>query len=156
LTHGSLSGHLIHLALFIGASTLLQTLYSLVDLYGVAGLGKHALAGVCAAGNVMCIGMALTQVLGVSTVTLRAHAVGRKDQHTAHVVFNPALLLAARCTAGTVLAGDALTGVDMQALGADAGTVTAGKTYPYWFMPGMALHFALVAMGAALRGIGIV
>jgi len=135
---------------------LVQTLYYLVDLSCVAGLGKHALAGVSAAGNVMFIVMALTQVLGVSTVTLIAHAVGRKDQHTAHVVFNQSLVLAALCTAGTVMAGYALTGVYMRALGADAGTVTAGKTYLCWCIAGMALQFAIVAMGAALRGIGIV
>src|SRR5262249_47119870 len=101
-------------------------------------------------------GMALTQVLGVSTVTLIAHAVGHQDQHTAHGVFNQSLLLAALCTAGTVMAGYALTGVSMRALGADAGTGTTEKTSPYWCIPGMALQVAIVAMGAARRGIGIV
>jgi putative MATE family efflux protein len=144
------------MSLFIGASMLGQTLSSLVDLYCVAGLGKHALAGVSAAGNVMVIVMALTPVLGVSTVTLIAHAVSRQDQHTAHGVFNQSLLLAALCTAGTVMAGYVLTGVSMRAIGADAGTVIAGKTYLYWFIPGMVLQFTIVAMGAALRGIGIV
>ena len=32
----------------------------------------------------------------------------------------------------------------------------AGVTYLYWFLPGMALQFAMVAMGSALRGTGIV
>jgi putative MATE family efflux protein len=31
-----------------------------------------------------------------------------------------------------------------------------GTTYMYWFLPGLALQFALVAMGSALRGTGIV
>jgi putative MATE family efflux protein len=32
----------------------------------------------------------------------------------------------------------------------------AGITYLYWYLPGLALQFALVAMGSALRGTGIV
>ena len=41
-------------------------------------------------------------------------------------------------------------------IGADAPTMAAGVTYLYWFTPGLALQFALVAMGSALRGTGIV
>ncbi len=44
----------------------------------------------------------------------------------------------------------------MHALGADAATVRAGTQYLYWFLPSLALQFALVAMGSALRGTGIV
>ena len=35
-------------------------------------------------------------------------------------------------------------------------TVAAGITYLYWFLPSLALQFAMVAMGSALRGTGIV
>ena len=34
--------------------------------------------------------------------------------------------------------------------------VFAGTTYLHWFLPSLALQFALVAMGSALRGTGIV
>jgi putative MATE family efflux protein len=34
--------------------------------------------------------------------------------------------------------------------------VEAGVAYIYWFLPGMALQFAMVSMGSALRGTGIV
>jgi putative MATE family efflux protein len=34
--------------------------------------------------------------------------------------------------------------------------VAAGTTYLYWYTPGLALQFALVALGSALRGTGIV
>ena len=44
----------------------------------------------------------------------------------------------------------------MRALGADEATVDAGVTYLRWFAPGLALQFALVAMGSALRGTGVV
>ena len=47
-----------------------------------------------AAGNIQFIVMALTQVLGVGTMVLIAHAAGRKDQADGNLVFNQSLLLA--------------------------------------------------------------
>src|SRR5450432_4529827 len=44
----------------------------------------------------------------------------------------------------------------MRALGSDAHVVLAGTRYLQWFLPSLALQFALVAMGSALRGTGIV
>jgi Na+-driven multidrug efflux pump len=79
LTTGPVRSHLFGMAAPIAAGMLMQTLYYLVDLYFVGRLGDAALAGVGAAGNVMMIVIALTQVLGVGTVALIAQAVGRRD-----------------------------------------------------------------------------
>jgi putative MATE family efflux protein len=134
----------------------MQTLYYLVDLYFVGRIGDAALAGVGAAGNVMMIVVALTQVLGVGTVSLIAQAVGRKDAADANLVFNQSLLMAAGCAVVTLVGGYALAGAYMNSVGADAATAQAGTTYLRWFLPGLALQFALVSMGSALRGTGIV
>ena len=72
---------------------LFQTLYFLVDLYWVGRLGKEAVAGVGVAGNLMFIVLAVTQMLGVGTTTLVAHAVGRKDRGEAHLIFNQGQVL---------------------------------------------------------------
>ena len=156
LTEGSIGRHLAHMSVFIGASMLLQTLYYLVDLYFVAGLGEHALAGVGAAGTVAFLVLALTQVLGVGTATLIAHAVGRKDPADANLVFNQSLLLSAVCAALVLAGGYALGDAYMEAISADRGTAVEGEIYLHWFLPCLALQFAAVAMGSALRGTGIV
>jgi putative MATE family efflux protein len=49
-----------------------------------------------------------------------------------------------------------LAGWYIGTLAADAATAEAGTTYLHWFLPGLALQFALVAMGSGLRGTGIV
>jgi putative MATE family efflux protein len=134
---------------------LFQTLYYLIDLYFVAKLGDAAIAGVSAAGNAQFLIMALTQILGVGSMALIAQAVGRKDQTDANLTFNQSLLLAAVCALATLLGGYALASVYMQQLGADAASVQAGLSYLFWFLPGLALQFALVVMGSALRGTGI-
>lgn len=156
LTQGSIPRHLVRLAVPIAAGMIFQTLYYLVDLYFVARLGDAAIAGVSAAGNVQFIIMALTQVLGIGTMVLIAHATGRKDRADANLVFNQSLLMAAACAAVVLVGGYLLASRYMAGLGADPATVAAGTTYLYWFLPGLGLQFALVSMGSGLRGTGIV
>ena len=156
LTQGPIFRQIVTMALPILAGMLLQTLYFVVDLYFVARLGNAAIAGVSAAGNVMFIILALTQMLGVGVVALIAQAVGRTDQPEANLVFNQSLALAALCAAITLAGGYAFSGAYMARLGADAATAAAGTEYLHWFLPGLALQFAQVAMGSALRGTGIV
>jgi len=133
-----------------------QTAYFLVDLYFVAHLGPEAIAGVNAAGTLSFVVMALTQILGVGTLALIAHAVGRKDQQDANIVFNQSVVLSGLCAAGTLVAGYLFTGAYIRAIGADAEMQANGITYLRWFLPSLALQFALVSMAQALRGTGIV
>jgi len=156
LTQGSIVRQIVAMAAPITFGMIFQTLYYLVDLYFVARLGDRAIAGVSAAGNAVFIVFGLTQVLGVGAVALIAHAVGRKDQPEANLIFNQSLLLAALFGTITLIGGYALTPLYMRAVAADAETMQAGITYLFWFTPGLALQFALVAMGSALRGTGIV
>lgn len=156
LTQGSIPGHIVGMAVPMAVGMFVQTLYYLVDLYFVGKLGDVPLAGVSAAGNTMFLIIALTQILGVGTVALISHAVGRKDKDDANLVFNQSLLLAACLGALTLAAGYAGSDRYLETIAADAATVAAGLEYLYWYLPGMALQFALVAMGSALRGTGIV
>ena len=156
LTKGSISSHIVAMAVPMAAGMIFQTLYFFVDLYFVAKLGDAAIAGVSSAGNAMFIIMAMTQVLGVGTVALISHAVGRKDQPDANLIFNQSLLIAALCGVLTLLVGYTGSMAYVRSIAADEATVQAGVSYLYWFLPGMALQFAMVAMGSALRGTGIV
>ncbi len=156
LTQGSIPGHLVAMAIPMAAGMLFQTLYYFVDLYFVAQLGDAAVAGVSAAGNAMFIVLALTQVLGVGTMALIAHAVGRKDPEDANLIFNQSLVIAALLGSLTLIAGYTLSHPYVSAIAADAATVQEGTTYLYWFAPGLALQFAMIAMSSALRGTGIV
>ena len=155
MTRGSIVGHILRLAGPIATGMFFQTLYFLVDLYFVGRLGEHAIAGVGAAGNLQFAVMALTQVLAVGTMSLIAHAVGRRDSEDANLVFNQSIGFALACTGGALVIGYGLSSVYMHALGADAETVEAGLSYLLWFVPGLSLQFELVVLGAALRGTGI-
>jgi putative MATE family efflux protein len=156
LTQGSIPRQIVAMAVPIFAGMLLQTLYYIVDLFFVSRLGDAAIAGVSAAGNVTFLVFALTQMLGVGVVALIAQAVGRKDVAEANLVFNQSLVLSLLCAVLTAVCGSAFPNAYMDKIGADAQTVQMGTTYLYWFLPGLALQFAQVAMGSALRGTGIV
>ena len=156
LTQGSIRSHLIAMALPITIGMLVQTLYLMVDLYFVSGLGKEAVAGVAAAGNVTMLVLALTQVLGVGTVSLVAHALGAKDKAGASRVFEQSMLLGLACVAATVLLGLVLAPAYMRGVSADAAIARAGTTFILWSLPGFALQFVLAVAGSVLRGAGIV
>ncbi|MBR1151770.1 MATE family efflux transporter [Bradyrhizobium sp. JYMT SZCCT0428] len=156
LTQGSIVSHILNMAPPILAGMVTIMICQLVDLYFVAGLGEAAIAGVAAAGNLGFLLNGGLQVLGVGTVSLIAHAVGRKDRLDANLVFNQALGLAAVSGLLTWVVGSAFASGYMRMVAADEATVAAGTTYLLWFMPALALQFASRVMGAALSGTGIV
>lgn len=155
LTEGSIPRHVLTMAAPIGAGMVFQTLYYLVDLYFVGRLGDVATAGVSAAGNVAFVVFALTQTLGVGTVAVVSHAVGRKDPADANLVFNQAWVLSTAVGAGVFVAGLAFGRAYLQTVTHDAAVVEAGWDYLSAFMPGLALQFTMIAMGSALRGSGV-
>jgi putative MATE family efflux protein len=156
LTQGPITRQLIAMAVPLAIGMLFQTLYLLVDMYFVAGIGEGAIAGVGTAGTIMFVMMALTQMLGVGTVALVSHAVGRKDQAEANLIFNQSVLLSALIGVLTLATGWLLGGIYVRFMAADAATAAAGTAFLYWYTPGLALQFAMVALGSALRGTGIV
>jgi putative MATE family efflux protein len=155
LTTGSLARHLLKTTSFMLVTMLLQSLYFLVDLYWVGRLGKEAVAGVAVGGNLMFLVLAITQMLGVGTTTLISHAAGRKDREAAQTVFNQSLMLAVVVGATFFVVAMSLRGRYAFALAADAATAAEAMAYLGWFIPAMGLQFGLVAMGSALRGIGL-
>jgi putative MATE family efflux protein len=155
LTQGPILRHIIKMAIPMTFGMLFQTAYLLIDLYFVAGLGDAAVAGVSSAGTLQYIVMAATQVLGVGTVALIAQASGRKDRADATLVFNQSLFLSAIGGVVTLVLGFALMRPYMEAMAPDAATVEAGHRYLLAFIPALALQFAMLTLGSALRGTGV-
>jgi len=154
LTTGSLTGHLLKTTSFMLVSMVFQTLYVLIDLYWVGRRGTDAVAAVGVSTNLMFFVLAATQMLGVGTTTMVAHATGRRDQAHASLVFNQAQGLSVAVGLLFLVVVLAIRVPYSNALAADAATATMAADYLLWFVPAMALQFGLIAMGAALRGTG--
>jgi putative MATE family efflux protein len=133
---------------------IFQTLYFLVDLYFVGRLGKTAVAAVSLSGNLMFLVLALTQTLGVGTTALVSHATGRKNRDDARLIFNQSQVLS--LVVGALFFAIMLAVRDRFARGqsADPETARLAGEYLAWFVPSLVAQFAMVATGAALRGIG--
>jgi len=154
LTTGSISRHLVKTASFMLVTMVFQTLYFLVDLYWVGRLGKEAVAGVGVAGNLTFIVLAITQMLGVGTTTLVSHAAGRKDHERALLVFNQSQVLSMIVGVVFLVLSMIVRVAYANQLAGDRETAQLAADYLLWFLPAMSLQFGIVAMGAALRGIG--
>ena len=154
LTTGSITRHLLKTTSFMVVTMVFQTLYFLIDLYWVGRLGTAAVAAVGIAGNLTFIVLALTQMLGVGTTTVVSHAVGRKDHPEARRLFNQSQVLATVTGGAFLIVGLLLRVSYSVAMSADAETARLAGAYLLWFIPAMALQFALVAMGGALRAVG--
>jgi MATE family, multidrug efflux pump len=133
---------------------IFQTLYFLIDLYWVGRLGKEAVAGVGVAGNLTFIVLAVSQMLGVGTTTLVSHAAGQQNKERALLVFNQSQALSTLVGAIFLIVSMALRTTYANSLSADATTAALAADYLLYFLPAMGLQFCIVAMGAALRGVG--
>jgi putative MATE family efflux protein len=154
LTKGSIVRALLQTTTFMLVGMVFQTLYFLVDLKFVGMLGKTAVAGVSLSGNLMFAVLALTQMLGVGTTALIAHATGRKDQATARFIFNQSQVLSLVVGVVFFVVLMALRGPFAHVQAADPETARLAGEYLDWFIPALALQFAMVATASALRGIG--
>ena len=154
LTTGSLTGHLLKTTSFMLVSMVFQTLYVLMDLFWVGRLGTDAIAAVGLSANLSFIVIAITQVLSVGATTVVSHASGRKDQERAIFLFNQSQVLS--MAAGLVFLAVAMLFRHRYAASLSSTDAMRVNTEQFllWFIPAMALQFAMVAMGAALRGTG--
>ena len=154
LTGGSLTGHLLKTTSFMLVSMVFQSLYVLIDLYWVGRLGTEAVAAVGISANLSFVVLAISQMLGVGRTTVVSHAAGRKEHSLATHLFNQSQVLS--MVAGVIFLAIAMLfrSSYAAALSADATMQTLTGEYLLWFIPAMALQFAMVAMGAALRGTG--
>jgi putative MATE family efflux protein len=154
LTSGSVTRHLLKTTSFMLVIMVFQTLYFLIDLYWVGRLGTDAVAAVGIAGNLSFIVLALTQMLGVGTTAVVSHAVGRKDHDEACLLFNQSQVMSVIIGVVFLVVGMTVRVSYSKSMSADAATADLAAKYLLWFIPAMGLQFALVAMGAALRGVG--
>jgi Na+-driven multidrug efflux pump len=154
LTTGSVTRHLLKTTSFMLVTMVFQTFV----LPRRPLLGRPARegsrGGVGVAGNLTFIVLALSQMLGVGTTALVSHAAGRKEHERAVLLFNQSQVLSLVLGRDLLRRDDAIRLPYSRTLGARRSDGDSRGDYLLWFIPAMSLQFAMVAMGAALRGTG--
>jgi len=156
LTQGAIWRHLVSIGLFIAAGLIVQTLYLLIDLYFVSHLGKEAIAGVATAGTATFITLSISQLVGVGSLSLISHAIGRKDRADAQAIFEQALCLSLVMGATYLVLVYAVGGWAVSRMAADAVTAGFGRSYLFAYLPSLGMMFLGSALGSALRAAGVV
>ncbi|MBU2427741.1 MAG: MATE family efflux transporter [Gammaproteobacteria bacterium] len=156
LTQGSLRRHLWTMAIPMMIGMFVQSLYLFVDLYFVSSLGAEAIAAVSAAGNLMFLIMALTQMLNVGCVALIARFTGAKQHDQANIVFQQAMLMGGALAILTLVLGFLFSDNYMQVLTTDLEVQQQAGLFLAAYLPGLALMFISTAIAAALRAVGVV
>lgn len=154
LTQGSIRAHVLRMMLFMLVGMLTQTLYSLVDIYWVARLGKEAVAAVSVSSNLMFVVLAISQALGVGAAALISQAFGGKDEARAQRLFNQSQSLCLFTGLLFLLLASLAAPWYARSLASNAATAALVEQFLAWFIPAMALQFSMVGLGAGLRGIG--
>lgn len=156
LTQGSLRRHVWTMALPMMIGMFVQSLYLFVDLYFVAELGAEAVAAVSAAGNLMMLIMAFTQMLNVGCVALIARYTGAREHQQANIVFQQTMLMGLALALLTLVLGFGLSDRYITLLSADAAVQQQATQFLLAYLPGLALMFVSTAIAAALRAVGVV
>jgi putative MATE family efflux protein len=154
MTQGKIRDHVLRLMLFVLAGIAIQTLYGLVDIYWVGRLGKQAVAAVALSSNLMFVSLAVTQMLSVGCVALVSQAAGKQQHAEVQRLFNQAQSLATCAGVLFLVVGLALHRDYATRLSSDAVTAELAAAFLRGLIPALALQFAMVGLGSALRGIG--
>lgn len=154
MTQGSIRAHVLRMTLMMLAGMVMQTAYSLIDIYWVGSLGQQAVAAVGIASNLMFVVIGISQMLTVGTVALVSQAAGRKDEAEVQRLFNQSQSLSLLSGILFMLMAFVFSDAYASALASDEATVALVHQFMAWFVPAMALQFSMVGLGASLRGIG--
>ena len=139
---------------FMLVTMVFQTLYSSLIFIGWGGWGRKRSPASGSPATSRSSSSPSLRCSSVGVTTLVSHAAGQKDHDRALLVFNQSQVLSVVVGVVFLVVGMMVRIPYVDALGADARTATMASDYLLWYIPAMALQFAMVAMGAALRGTG--
>ncbi len=153
-TKGSIGRATFLLAVPMIIEMAMESIFAIVDIFFVAGVGTEAVATVGLTEAVITLLYALAIGLSMGTTALIARRIGERNSEAASITAAQALWLGAFISL-TVGAAGILFGEDiLRIMGADAATVASGKTYTTLMFGGSFTIFFLFLNNAIFRGAG--
>jgi len=157
LTTGSISKSIWHLALPLMAANVLQSAFSLIDMWWVSrikGFERQSLAAVSLVQPIIFIIFTLIMGIAASTTAVVARHIGAGQQKEAEDVAFQSLILGTAASAVVALAGLVFSHQIFGYMGATAQVVALSSGYIKILLGGSVVMFLLFLVSAILRGAG--
>ncbi|MEW6743223.1 MAG: MATE family efflux transporter [Planctomycetota bacterium] len=151
---GSITRGLLRLAGPAMLSVLLQTLFSIADMYWVGRLGPHALAALSAATFAYWLLIAIGQMVTIGTSAMVARRVGSRELADARAIATQGIYLAVLVSLVCAVAGLSTCGALLRFMQLTELSAGAGAAYLRAIFGGVTFIFLSFALEAVYRGNG--
>jgi putative MATE family efflux protein len=135
-------------------ASAMQTLVRWVDMKMVGDLGRDAIAGVMAGGQVYWLVQAAAMAVTTGIVALVARATGARDEGLADATLRQGILLGSAFGLASTLLALPFTDRAIGLYGVEPSVVAAGSTYLFWLLVGNVPFTLVFVFSAALRAAG--
>jgi putative MATE family efflux protein len=133
---------------------LMESLFTVVDIFWVARLGRDAVAVVGLTESVMSLIFAVAIGISFAATAIVSRRIGEKNPALAAQAAGQILVLGITLASGIGLVGGWFAGDILRLMGADAAVVTQGTDYARVMLGGNATVFLIFVINAIFRGAG--
>ncbi|MDX1980067.1 MAG: MATE family efflux transporter [Bryobacteraceae bacterium] len=145
---------IILLAIPMVLEMVMESLFAVVDVFFVSGLGTEAIAAVALTESVLTIIYAVAIGLSMATTAMVARRVGEKDEEGAGEAAAHAIYLGIGLSVVIALIGIAFAPQILHLMGGDAKVVATGQNFTRVILGGSVTIFLLFLNNAIFRGAG--
>lgn len=153
-TQGSISRAILLLAVPMVLEMVMESVFAVVDVYFVSGLGASAVATVGLTESVLTLVYAVGIGLAMGTTAMVARRIGEKDPGAAADTAVQAIGVAAVASIPVSLLGIFFARHVLSLMGGDLWAIEYGYKYTQWMLGGNVVIMLLFVINAIFRGAG--
>lgn len=153
-TEGSIGRAIFLLSVPMMLEMVMESIFAVVDVYFVAGLGASAVATVGLTESVITLIYAVAFGFAMGTTAMIARRFGEKDIEGAQHAAVQAMIVAVIASIPMMIVGIFFAPNVLSLMGADEWSLTHGVSYTRWMLGGNIVIMMIFVMNAIFRGAG--
>lgn len=153
-TRGPVGRAILLLAVPMVLEMVMESVFSVVDIFFVSRLGSAAMASVALTESIMAVVYTLAMGLSIGVTAVVARRIGEADPEGASWAAGQALLLGGAVSLALGLIGGITAPELLRLMGADSEVIGTGRAYTTILLGGNASVLLLFMLNAAFRGAG--
>lgn len=153
-TQGSIGRAVFLLSVPMVLEMLMESIFAVVDVYFVAGLGSSAVATVGLTESVITLIYAVAIGFSMGTTAMIARRIGEKNIRGAQEAAVQCLAVAVLCAVPMTVIGIFFAPQVLSLMGADEWSLAHGVSYTRWMLGGNVVIMMIFILNAVFRGAG--